>query len=192
MSPLRWTSAAPRAAEVTGEFRLCLDLNVWCAAVLARAAGRANTASQLLADAAVSGNCALGPTRPVVSWPMLTRLEMVLVRDLRFSREGAHRQIVLLARAAAADPAGGGPYVVLGGSGLVPLVDEEDARVLEAAVAGRADVVATANLPHFLNYRSEILVPGRIALHRTAEHEVVIAHPAEVAQWVRTGEIRIG
>lgn len=192
MSPLRWTPGPPRVAKVAGEFRLCLDLNVWCAAILGQAAGRSGTASQLLADTAAEGRCALGPTRLVVSWPMLARLETVLVRDLRLTAADARRHLTLIASAASADSAGGGPYVVLGGSGLVPLHDDEDGRVLEAALAGRADVVATGNMSDFVNYRSEILVPGRVALHRGAGHEVVIAHPSEVARWVRTGEMTIG
>jgi hypothetical protein len=191
VSPLRWSPGPPRAAEVSGELRLCLDLNVWCAAILSHAAGRTNTASRLLAGVAIDGICALGPTRLVVSWAMLTRLQTVLLRDLRLDAADATGYLATLARAATAEPGGGGPYVVLGGSGLVPLHDDEDGRVLEVAVAGRADVVATANFGDFVNYRSTILVPGRIALHRTAGHEVVIAHPAEVARWVRTGEMTI-
>lgn len=192
MSPLRWTSGPSRVAEVSGELRLCLDLNVWCAAIIGHAAGRSGTASQLLADTATGGQCALGPTRLIVSWTMLTRLETVLVRALHVSPASARRYLAPIASAASADPTGGGPYVLLGGSGLVPLHDDEDGRVLEAAVAGRADVVATGNMADFVNYRSEILVPGRVVLHRTADHEVVIAHPSEVARWVRTGEMKIG
>jgi predicted nucleic acid-binding protein len=81
---------------------------------------------------------------------------------------------------------------VLGGTGVLPIRDTEDLHVLEVAVAARAHVLATFNFRDFLSYRRHVLVPGRIALHRTADHEVVIAHPAEVARWVRTGEIRIG
>jgi predicted nucleic acid-binding protein len=191
LSPLRWTSGPPRAASVAGELRLCLDLNVWCAAILGRAGGRSGTASQLLTDTVAEGKCALGPTRLIVSWPMLTRLETVLVRDLHLTRPDARQQLAIIAAAASADPAGG-PYVVLGGSGLVPLHDDEDGRVLEAAVAGRADVVATGNMSDFVSYRSEVVVPGRVVLHRVADHEVVVAHPAEVARWVRTGEMTVG
>jgi predicted nucleic acid-binding protein len=179
-------------AEVQGELRLCLDLNIWVAAILSHAAGRSNTASQRLTSAVVDGRCALGATRLVVSWPMLARLESVLLRDLRIDAGDASMHVARIARAASADPAGGGPSVVLGGSGLVPLHDDEDGRVLEAAVAGRADVVATANFRDFVNYRTEILIPERVALYRTAAHEVVIAHPAEVARWVRTGEMVVG
>jgi predicted nucleic acid-binding protein len=191
LSPLRWAQGSPRVAKVEGEFRLCLDLNVWCAAILGQAAGRSGTASQLLVDTAAEGRCALGPTRLVVSWSMLARLEMVLARHLHLTAADARRHLTLIALAASADPASG-PYMVLGGSGLVPLHDDEDGRVLEAALAGRADVLATGNMSDFVNYRSEIIVPGRVVLHRTADHEVVIAHPGEVARWVRTGEMTIG
>jgi hypothetical protein len=33
---------------------------------------------------------------------------------------------------------------------------------------------------------------GRIAVHRTADHELIIAHPAEALPWVQTGRIEIG
>jgi hypothetical protein len=37
-----------------------------------------------------------------------------------------------------------------------------------------------------------VIVPGRIAVHESADHRVIIAHTAEAARWVRTGEIGPG
>jgi hypothetical protein len=173
-------------------FRLCLDLNVWCAATIAEGFGRSGTAVLTLAAAAHSGRCELGPTQLVVSWGMLDRLGLVLRRELGMEVDEAGAVLARIKTAAELGPAAMEPLVVLGGTGVLAIRDTEDLHVLDAAVAGRADVLATANLRDFVNYRSEVLVPGRVVLHRTADHEVVIAHPGEVARWVRTGEIRIG
>jgi predicted nucleic acid-binding protein len=191
VTPLRWSAEPAAAAEVVGALRLCIDLNVWCAALLSENAGRTNTASQLLALTAARGVCALGATQMVISWAMLSRLEKVLVAGLEMDPTDARGYVEHIARIATAAPGGSAPYLVLGGTGMVPLHDEEDAGVLETAVAGRADILATGNFSDFLNYRTEIVKPGRIAIHRTSDHEVIIAHLAEAAAWIRTGEIVI-
>jgi predicted nucleic acid-binding protein len=191
VTPLRFRPGTQAAAELVGALRLCIDLNVWCAAFLSENAGRSNTASQLLATTAARGSAALGPVQLVISWAMLTRLEKVLVSNLGIATTDARAYVEHIARIATAAPGGSAPYLVLGGTGLVPLHDEEDAGVLETALAGRADVIATANFTDFLNYRTEVVKPGRIAIHRTTEHEVIIAHLAEAAAWIRTGEIAL-
>lgn len=89
-------------------------------------------------------------------------------------------------------PSKDAPFVLLGGTGVVPLRDTEDLHVLEVAVAGRADLLATFDFSDFVSYRTEVLKPGRIARFRTADHEVIIAHPAEIAAWIRIGEITLG
>lgn len=120
---------------------------------------------------------------------MLTRLEKVLLDKLGVSHTDARGYIELIAKSASAPPAGNAPYMVLGGTGLVALHDEEDAGVLETAIAGRADILTTANFADFVNYRTEVLKPGRIAFHRTSEHEILLAHQDEMAGWIRSGEI---
>jgi predicted nucleic acid-binding protein len=192
VTPLRRRTGPPPSVEVVGALRVCLDLNVWCAPLLSEKEGRSNTASQLLASAAAAGFCALRPTQLVISWGMLGRMEQVLVTKLRVPASDARWFIEQIARSATAAPAGHAPYLVLGGTAVVPLHDEEDAGVLETALAGRAEILVTGNMADFVNYRTEVLKPGLIALHRAPEHEVVIAHPAEVAAWIRTGEIVLG
>ena len=41
--------------------------------------------------------------------------------------------------------AGTAPYIVLGGTGLMPMRDQEDAHVLDTAVAGQAHLLVTAH-----------------------------------------------
>lgn len=173
-------------------FRLCLDLNVWCSAAIARTRGHSGTASLALTEAVRRGWCALGSTQLVVSWGMVTRLESVLTQKLRWDRRRAERVLGDIVSIARLGPAATPPLVLLGGTGVVPIREEEDAHVLEVAVTGRAHVLATLDFSDFVNYRTEVLKPNRIAKYRTADHEVIIAHPAEAAAWVRTGEIVLG
>jgi PIN domain len=65
--------------------RVCLDLNIWCAALLADRNGRQDTASQSLVAIVQQGSCLSSPVQLVISWGMLNRLLKVLVRDLKVS-----------------------------------------------------------------------------------------------------------
>ena len=58
--------------------RICLDLNVWCAAFLADRAGRQGTACQTLVEVARSAQVGREPLQLVISWGMLERLKLVL------------------------------------------------------------------------------------------------------------------
>jgi len=175
-----------RAGDV---LRLCLDLNVWCASFLADKAGRSDTASQTLVAAVRRGTSPLGPVQLVISWGMLNRLRKVLEADWRVDREVVDPFLDAIVAFARLGAAGTAPYLILGGTGVVPLRDPEDAHVLETAIAGRARILATANFDDFLAAGSEILRPNRLALHRAPGGEIVIAHPALVANWFAAGEI---
>ncbi|HEX6748228.1 MAG TPA: PIN domain-containing protein [Longimicrobium sp.] len=184
-------SLRPSAAQLPSPpiFRLCLDLNIWCAYALANARKRNENTIQMLVEAVRRGECALGLTQLVISWGLINRLAQVLARKLGFSRlalETVLEEMILTSRLG---PDPGDPLIILGGAGVIPLRDQEDVHVLEVAVAGRADVLVTGNLVDFIGYRTEILKPDRIALHRTPDHEVIIARPAEVAAWIRNGAI---
>jgi predicted nucleic acid-binding protein len=168
---------------------LCLDLNVWVSAQLANVEKHRNTAAQTLVQVAELGRCALGPTQIVISWGMLTRLRSVFERKLQTGRTDIDVEIQQIATLASLGPAENAPYVLLGGTGVMPLHDEEDAHVLETAVAGDAHVLATANFDDFIWYRSEIVKPGRIAIHEGPRQPLVIAHPFEVVRWTREGRI---
>jgi hypothetical protein len=63
---------------MTQVLRLCLDLNIWCAVLLADRKGRQSTVSQCLVEIVRQGNCVLAPVQLVISWGMLNRLHLVL------------------------------------------------------------------------------------------------------------------
>jgi predicted nucleic acid-binding protein len=184
--------------------RLCVDLNVWIGAFIADAKGVGGTASQAVVEAVRDGRAAVGPVQLVVSHAMLTRLLDVL------SRHGATERTASLFVAAIESfallgPAGEAAHVVLGGGVLAtrdarmtmydpydPAAspkpsDREDGRVLDAAVAGRADALVTANLKDFVEPGDEIVVPGRVAIKRLATGPLVCLRPQEMAAWLRTG-----
>lgn len=165
--------------------RICLDLNVWCAAYLADRAGRQDTASQTLVEAARSGQAAGEFLQLVVSWGMLERLRLVLVDQLQFDPSEA---------SALADAIAGyahmGPTLTLGGVGVIPLQDTEDRHVLETAWAGRADILVTANLRDFVQEDDEIVLEGRAYRLTRGGETMILAHPFEAARWLRDGTWR--
>jgi len=166
-------------------FKVCLDLNVWCGAFIARRLGRRDTAAMALVEAVRSGRSSRGPVALIVSWGMLERLRIVLARDLGFSGRDAARLVELVASYAK-----DGPSLTLGGVGVIPIHDIEDRHVLETAWAGKADILATANLGDFVQADDELVVAGRVwRLNRGGEN-MMLAHPFEAASWLREGEWR--
>lgn len=172
--------------------RVCLDLNIWCAAFIADRRGRQGTSAQMLTEAVREGHCPLGPVQLIVSWGMLDRLRKVFVHDWRVDPETTNRLIEAITRCAALGPDGVGPALTLGGAGLMPLADPEDAHVLDTAIAGDADIVATANIRDFLTRGAAVLEPGLLAsLRRPKGRRLLIAHPFTMRRWFLTGRIEL-
>lgn len=165
--------------------RICLDLNVWCGAFIARRLGRQDTATIALVEAVGQGQSPLGSLSLVVSWGMLERLNVVLARDLGFSAADAARLMELVASYARE-----GPSLTLGGLGVIPIHDTEDRHVLETAWAGRADVFATANLRDFVQDDSEVILEGRVYRLSRGGRTMMVAHPFDVLQGLRNGAWR--
>jgi predicted nucleic acid-binding protein len=162
--------------------RICLDLNVWCAAFIARRLGRRDTAAMALVDGVRRGHSPRGPLSLVVSWGMLERLRAVLARDLGFSEADAARLVELVASYARE-----GPSLTLGGVGVIPIHDTEDRHVLETAWAGGADILVTANLQDFVQSDGEVILESRVLRLVSAGRSMILAHPFETAQWLRNG-----
>ena len=177
-----------READDGPALRVCLDLNVWVANLLALRLGRTGTAAQTCVAAVERGRSPLGHVQLVVSWGMLTRLRAVLEEKLRLPHEVAEPYLAAVA-ASARVGVPGASLVVLGGTGVMPIRDTEDAHVVDVAIAGRADVIVTANFADFVHYRAVVLQPERVAALSHAEGRVVIAQPAMFAEWVRRGEL---
>lgn len=127
----------------------------------------------------------------VISWPMLDRLGAVLEREFAVQPDVVHDLTLAIARIAEAGPDMHAPYVLLGGTGVLPLRDIEDRHVLETSFAGKVDVLVTANFDDFLLVRTDVIELGELALVRKDGHEVIIAHPRVMRRWLDAGAITL-
>ena len=164
--------------------RLCLDLNIWCAALLAEFKGRQNTSCQSLVEIVRQGSCTVGEVQLVISWGMLNRLEKVLTKDLKVKNVAADLYIDAIRGYAQLSP-----QLTLGGTGIIPLQDTEDAHVLETALAGRADILVTANFQDFISKDTQISIPQRYGIHVAPSHVFHIVHPYLMMDWLNKGKI---
>jgi hypothetical protein len=170
---------------MTAVLNLCLDLNIWCAAFLADRKGSKGTASQTLVQIARSGRAGTMPVQLVISWGMLTRLRTVLEVDWKVARGTVDLVIEAIAGYARLGAAGTAPHLTLGGTGLIPIRDAEDAHVLDTALAGQAHLLVTANFDDFITARSRILEAGKVGIVETATARLVVAHPYRAVAWLR-------
>ena len=181
--------------------RVCLDLNVFVADLLAAGQGRNGSATQLV-EMVRRGWCALGPVQLVVSWTMLETLRIVLTRTLGRNDAWANLLVKNIADIAAGGALYRPPHLLLGGTGTRPMMDAEDATVLDAAIAGQADLLVTGNIDDFLRggksmLPSEIIadrrlktgkvVPAVAAIPRFGEPHLIVALPQEAVVWLSRG-----
>lgn len=169
--------------------RLCLDLNIWVADLLAHARGRRGTAAQTLVDLVRDGTCSLGPTQLVISWGMLDRLGEVLIREFSVPHADVTNLLRSIATIAQRGPSGVAPYVLLGGTGVMPLRDTEDRAVLETALVARADVLITSKFRDFVDRRARVITRNTAAIVEHAGGRVVVAVPSQMLAWLRAGTI---
>lgn len=167
--------------------RCCLDLNVYCAALLARSRGRVNTAALRLLDMMRDGGGPCGPLQLVVSWAMLDRLRKVFIDDWQLPKEIVDLFLADVRLLAALGPDRLDPYLLLGGGGVAPVRDEEDRSVLEVAGAARAALLVTSNFADFTGH-AEVLLPHRLALAEIQQHAVIVARPAEALHLLTASE----
>jgi predicted nucleic acid-binding protein len=174
---------------MTEILRVCLDLNIWCAALLADRKDRQNTASQSLVTMVRQGACLSLPVQLIISWGMLNRLRKVLVQDLKVSTQTADLYIGTIAAYAHLGAMGASPQLTLGGTGVIPLRDTEDAHVLETVSAGQANFLITANFKDFISKETEVVIPGQHAVYRGPDRGFQIVHPYLMMDWLRSGEM---
>ena len=163
--------------------RWCLDLNVWCAAFLADIKGTQHSSCQTLVKIVREGNCDLGKVELVISLGMLNRLQSVFIR-LGVLTEDAFAHIEVIQSYANLSP-----ILTLGGTGIIPLEDEEDRHVLETALAGKADLLITANFKDFLTKETEILILNQHYIYGLPDRKLHIVHPYLMMDWLRQGYI---
>jgi hypothetical protein len=121
---------------------------------------------------------------------MLERLASVLERRFAVDPAVADAAVRAIGTIATVGPAGDFPYVLAGG-GTDPIRDAEDRHVLEVAVAGRADVLATANLADFdMAGIASVGDGARVRIDASpGGTRLVIAHPDQVRNWLREGVV---
>jgi PIN domain len=189
-------------------FRLCLDLNVWVKQYLAEVNRLRGTVSQDLVEAVLAGRAAVGPIQLIISYTMLSRLQDVLIRKVA-TQEAADRFAANIAAFSRLGPSYEFPHIVLGGGvgpsrdarmpvydpydpGVTPTrADSEDGRVLDTAIAGRADALVTENLGDFAHYADKVISRNRIHVRGTADHSLTIIQPREARRWLRTGSLPV-
>ena len=164
--------------------RLCVDLNIWVAALLADRKGRTNTASQYLVEIVRSGISRFGETSLVISCGMLDELRSVIVAHLGLPLETADAYVSVIEEYAKL-----GAQLTLGGTGVIALRDVEDLHVLETTIAGKADFLVTANFKDFIERDTQIEIPNRHSIYRSPAHSVHIVHPYLMVEWLRSGTI---
>jgi predicted nucleic acid-binding protein len=174
---------------MSNTLRVCLDLNIWCAALLEDGKGRENTASQSLVAMIRQGTCLSQPVQLVISWGMLNRLRKVLNQDLKVSAQTADAYLGAIAAYAHLGALGASPQLTLGGTGVISLRDTEDGHVLETAIAGRTDFLITANFKDFITKNTAVVALDRYAIHQSPDGTVHIVHPYLMMEWLRTGKL---
>ncbi|WP_207546446.1 hypothetical protein [Methylobacterium indicum] len=65
--------------------------------------------------------------------------------------------------------------------------DPEDGRVLDTALAGRADALVTGNFRDFTHYTDDVIARGRVHIRTTAGASLWIVHHEDMARWLQTG-----
>lgn len=168
--------------------RLCLDLNIWCAVVLANKKGWQNTACQSLVNIVQKGTCELGSVQLIISWGMLNHLYFVLVNKMGVSESTAQYYVRIIQAYAEAGIVGG-PQLTLGGTGVIPLRDIEDRHVLETALAGDASVLVTKNLKDFLSKDTHIIEVEKHLIYSNSGTSLHIVHPYLMTEWIRQNNI---
>jgi predicted nucleic acid-binding protein len=168
---------------MSSRLRLCLDLNIWCAALLANIKGTQNSACQSIVDTVRYGRCYMGAVDLVISWGMLNRLEQVLLRLAPLTNDASFYVDVIRSYAQLH------PQLTLGGTGVIPIADTEDQHVLDTALSGRANVLVTANFRDFSNKDIEIITVERHSICHSPIHRFHIVHPYLMISWLNQGNI---
>ena len=166
-------SKSPAAAR---PLRVCLDLNIWCGRFLSVKAGRKGSATQMLVNMVRRGRFEELPVQLIISWGMLNRLGTVLTREWQVPHDTAELLTGAIAQYASLGPSGLTPHLLLGGTGVAPLRDVEDAHVLDTAIAGRADYLVTHDLADFDHKDLKVIKPNEEYRCMRGGHELTIIH----------------
>lgn len=190
--------------------RLTLDINVFIADILSTDIGRRNTAASFLVEAVRSGTSPAGPVQLVTSLPIIENYANVLSRRLGYDAAAAEERAWILQQYAREGPTPDDPYLSVG-SGYIPFETEaewrrsianhlgrseadklfheiqDDRYVLETALGGRADVLATADVAGFAKGPAIQFERNDVLLFPCADRALVIGSPRFVVYWLSQG-----
>jgi hypothetical protein len=164
--------------------RLCIDLNIWVAALLADCQGISNTASQYLVEIVRSGVCPVGETSLIISTGMLSDLTSILLEYLNITIDDTLSYV-----SAVKDYAKLETQSTLSGTGVIVWQYTTSLHILEAAIAGNAHFLVTANVKHFIECATQVEIPDRHVIYRSPAHSVHIVHPYLMVEWLRVGSL---
>jgi hypothetical protein len=192
--------------------RLAVDINVFVADILSsRPQGRASASTRVV-EALREGWCPAGPVQFIASLPMIENFADVLRRRLGYSRSDADEKAWLLEQYALDGPMPSRPYVSVG-DGYIPFETEEQLRgavesqlrpenagklfneiqddryVLETALAGRADILVTADLAGFRKGGAVRFTRDDVLVFPLADRALVIGSPHFVSYWLFQGTV---
>jgi len=188
-------TAAPKPAAI----RVCLDVNVWIAHLLAIQNNRVGGSASGLVRIVQDMTCAAGPVQLAMSWEMLGTLEGVLSR-LKFDPLSILANTAALVGIMKAGPLRFDPHLLPEGGRSLPMKDIEDAGVLASAIAARVDLLITDNLDDFAIKDAERIATQSIRrrggsrrqldaliLERSDGVSLVIAHPIDAIECLGEG-----
>lgn len=164
--------------------RICLDLNIWCASLLADFKGKEDTSCQILVKIIRQRYCNLGEVKLIISWGMINRLRKVLEQDLKVSPSTTENYLNAIS-----EYANSSPQLTLGGIGVIPLNDTEDRHVLETCLAGKADILVTNNFKDFITKDTQIILENTHAIYNIPNHSLQIVNSSSMVKWIKTGNI---
>lgn len=192
--------------------RLTLDINVFIADILSIEIGRRNTAASFLVEAVRTGTSPAGPVQLVTSLPIIENYANVLSRRLGYDAAAAEERAWILQQYALEGPMPDHPYLSVG-SGYIPFETEaewhrsianhlgrseadklfheiqDDRYVLETALVGRADILATADVAGFAKGPAIQFERNDVLLFPFADRALVVATPRFVARWLSQGVV---
>lgn len=178
--------------------RICIDVNVWVAFLMAIQNGRKETSAQSIVAVAREMKFGDRPVQLIISLEMSDTLERVLTR-VGFSTARSHDFASSVIDLMKAGPEELDPHLLISGRDQLGMHDREDAGVLATAIAAKADLIVTDNLKDFKTNDSETIetrtvrsgkVQRRlfcVIVERADGVSVVVAHPVDVVDWLRTG-----
>ena len=163
--------------------KLCLDLNIWCAALLSELKGKQGKESQTLIKYIQQGSYDFRSIQLIISYGMLNRLKSVLKNQLKIPDSVCDSYIKVIESYTS-------PQIILGGVGVIPLKDEEDRQVLETALAGKATLLITRNFKDFITYNDTYIIKNKEhAIHIGNSHKLHIVYPPLALHWIKANNI---